>query len=297
MRIVRPIGPFKLGGRQLGTAGQPILDAYIATLHVTRVTSLGLPTISSDAASKSYVDSSISTHTHPHSGLTALQGGASQNYFHLTNLQWGGLTTGGTYTGHTHSHSGLADLQGGQAYEYFHLTDAQWRAVTGAVGLPAAFGYIDPLVADGNDLASNVSGRCWYAVFRPEYTVTISGVAIPVVNVASGYVSGVGIVYDSSWNALSSTVNYLFNDPIVARTHKLALTGNVQLVAGSVYYIGFSIAGSGRFRYPVSADLDDSYSGGFFTNTAGYGSFENPRTSALKTTASMTARGLIATIP
>jgi hypothetical protein len=69
-----------------------------------------------------------------HSSLTGLQGGTTNEYYHLTNTQQSKLTAGGTTTLHKHNHNLSSNLQGGTTNEYYHLTSAKNSVITNTSG-------------------------------------------------------------------------------------------------------------------------------------------------------------------
>lgn len=61
-----------------------------------------------------------------HNTLQVIQGGAADDYYHLTVAQLTDLTDSGVTTLHTHTHNLLDSLQGGVATEYYHATAAEY---------------------------------------------------------------------------------------------------------------------------------------------------------------------------
>lgn len=68
--------------------------------------------------------------TRLHNDLQAIQGGTSNDYYHLTVNQLTELTDGGDTTLHTHEHNNLISIDGGSAGERYHLTLAQHTDLT-----------------------------------------------------------------------------------------------------------------------------------------------------------------------
>lgn len=64
--------------------------------------------------------------TRRHNDLQLIQGGAADDYYHLTASQLNDLTDGGVTTLHTHTHNLLDGLQGGTTDEYYHATAAEY---------------------------------------------------------------------------------------------------------------------------------------------------------------------------
>lgn len=69
--------------------------------------------------------------TSQHNNLIGLQGGTSNQYYHLTLAEYSSLTGAG-------AHNALTGLQGGGATERYHLTLAQHSALTGGTGTDAS---------------------------------------------------------------------------------------------------------------------------------------------------------------
>ncbi len=60
------------------------------------IVSLGAPSGANDAVNKQYADDNFApvTHSHAHNDMTGLQGGATSEYYHMTNAQYEALTLG-----------------------------------------------------------------------------------------------------------------------------------------------------------------------------------------------------------
>jgi len=75
----------------------------------------------------------------PHNSLNGIQGGATNDNYHLTAVQYNDLTDGGSTSLHTHAaisnHNSLSGLQGGTASEYYHLTSAQYTSLSSGLSV------------------------------------------------------------------------------------------------------------------------------------------------------------------
>ena len=147
-------------------------------------------------------DFSLKTHTHDHNDTTNIQGGAADNYYHLTNSEHttlAGIIAGtipvpnstklGGYdashfsvVGHNHDHNNLIGVLGGSLNEYYHVSYDLYQAIVNAenpnVGNP--FVTKDDLsVIDHNHLGNLQGGDSnlsqYYHFSHDQYSTLTSG--------------------------------------------------------------------------------------------------------------------------
>jgi hypothetical protein len=90
-----------------------------------------------------------------HNLLTSMQGGTTNEYYHLTAAQYAAIGAG--------THNSLSGLQGGTASEYYHLTQLQHANTTAIVSAP--------ITKTGNFTVG--SGESWY-VCNGTGTITVT---------------------------------------------------------------------------------------------------------------------------
>jgi hypothetical protein len=132
--------------------------------------------------SLSFVGSNITDIlTRRHNDLQNIQGGSTDQYYHLSLTSHTDLTDGGATTLHKHAHNSQDGLQGGVENEYYHLTadeyDDIWGTGSGAGGNGAKWGggidTTDDIIID-----STTSGLVLLDAAGHYWRVTISNIGV-----------------------------------------------------------------------------------------------------------------------
>lgn len=102
-------------------ANNPRLKEYFSRLN-TLLSSTGILFSGLDFTSGNIT----SIPNRAHNNLTSLQGGTSNEYYHLSSSHHSSLTGGSDASSlHTHTHNSTTSLQGGTTGAYYHLTQQQ----------------------------------------------------------------------------------------------------------------------------------------------------------------------------
>ena len=126
------------------------IDEISSDVTLNGNSDLAVPT---EKSVKTYVDTSIGSISTNHNSLTNIQGGTTNEYYHLTNERYTFLST------LTDVHNDFSNLQGGTTNEYYHLTNERYT-------------FLSTLTDVHNDL-SNIQGGTtdeYYHLTNERYT-------------------------------------------------------------------------------------------------------------------------------
>lgn len=190
-----------LTGLQGGTTNQYY---HLTTAQHNEITTFFANTDLTGAEAETLSDGSNadSLHVHAHNSTTGLQGGTTNEYYHLTSAEHSEITTffGATdITGaqaetltdgsnadslHTHAHNSTTGLQGGTAGEYYHLTLTQHTDLTTGINADDQhFHDSSNITFDGGSLTELESNNVEDALIELEnktFTAIIEAASVPL---------------------------------------------------------------------------------------------------------------------
>ena len=126
------------------------IDEISSDVTLNGNSDLAVPT---EKSVKTYVDTSIGSISTNHNSLTNIQGGTTNEYYHLTNERYTFLST------LTDVHNDLSNIQGGTTDEYYHLTNERYT-------------FLSTLTDDHNDFTNLQGGTTdeYYHLTNERYT-------------------------------------------------------------------------------------------------------------------------------
>ena len=127
-----------------------VIDEISSDVTLSGNSDLAVPT---ERSVKTYVDNSIGSISSNHNDLLNIQGGTTNEYYHLTNERYTFLST------LTDDHNDFTNLQGGSVGEYYHLTNERYT-------------FLSTLTDDHNDLSNLQGGAAseYYHLTNERYT-------------------------------------------------------------------------------------------------------------------------------